>query len=69
MDKDKYSETIFQPMKIEETCKKCKFGVIVNPYNIKCGPYNDENGKPSKVVWEGQPCPRFVLAKSLENKN
>ena len=41
--------------KIENTCKKCLYGVIINPYLLKCGKFKD--GKPYDIYWEGKQCP------------
>ena len=42
---------------ISKTCEKCKWGLILNPNDLKCAKY--KNGKPYYVYFEGQDCPLF----------
>lgn len=41
-------------------CLKCKFGLIVNPYESKCARYKQV--KPYEIYFEGKDCPMFEEA-------
>ncbi len=50
---------------IEKTCKRCKWGVLLDPYMMSCTKYHPR--KPSNVYFDGADCPKFELAKNLES--
>lgn len=48
--------------KIENTCRKCLYGNVINPNYTSCAKFEN---KPSEIFYEGKDCPYF---KALRGK-
>lgn len=46
--------------RIENTCKKCLYGNIINPNRTHCAKFAQ---KPKEIYYEGKDCPYFKALK------